>query len=83
MMKMKFIFAVPSGVDSLPDFCAFLSDISKLEGHFCDLPEKADKLDASVDDRSHKLAYIVTDVPPWYLCILLGTQVWQKVSLRV
>uniref|UniRef100_A0A8C6L4M8 Solute carrier family 23 member 4 n=1 Tax=Nothobranchius furzeri TaxID=105023 RepID=A0A8C6L4M8_NOTFU len=43
-------------------------------GRFCDLPEKADDLDSSIDGDCNKLAYIVTDAPPWYLCILLGTQ---------
>ncbi|XP_073506309.1 solute carrier family 23 member 1-like isoform X2 [Phyllobates terribilis] len=31
------------------------------------------KISPSDDDR-HKLAYMVTDVPPWYLCIFLGIQ---------
>uniref|UniRef100_A0A3B3XCW8 Uncharacterized protein n=1 Tax=Poecilia mexicana TaxID=48701 RepID=A0A3B3XCW8_9TELE len=31
-------------------------------------------LDSSVDEDTNKLAYCVTDVPPWYLSILLGTQ---------
>lgn len=56
-------------------FC--LSDQLKLEGRFCDLPEKEQDLDSSVDEDTNKLAYCVTDVPPWYLCILLGTQVCQ------
>lgn len=57
------------------------SDNSKLEGRFCDLPDKGDGLDSSMDEDNNKLAYSVTDVPPWYLCILLGTQVWQQISL--
>ncbi|XP_013890046.1 xan_ur_permease domain-containing protein [Austrofundulus limnaeus] len=45
-----------------------------LEGRFCDLPDKEVELDSSMDEDNNKLAYSVTDVPPWYLCILLGTQ---------
>ncbi|MEQ2221646.1 hypothetical protein ILYODFUR_017886, partial [Ilyodon furcidens] len=45
-----------------------------LEGRFCDLPEKGEDLDSSIDQNTNKLAYCITDVPPWYLCILLGTQ---------
>ncbi|XP_007903282.1 xan_ur_permease domain-containing protein isoform X1 [Callorhinchus milii] len=35
--------------------------------------EKSNKL-SSEDKNSNKLAYIITDVPPWYLCIFLGIQ---------
>ncbi|XP_061678612.1 xan_ur_permease domain-containing protein [Syngnathoides biaculeatus] len=47
-----------------------------LEGGFCDLPEAkhGEGSDTSVDEERSKLAYCVTDVPPWYLCILLGIQ---------
>ncbi|XP_041795450.1 xan_ur_permease domain-containing protein [Chelmon rostratus] len=47
-----------------------------LEGRFCDLPDAkhGEVLDTSVEGDSGKLAYCVTDVPPWYLCILLGIQ---------
>ncbi|XP_054881371.1 solute carrier family 23 member 2-like isoform X2 [Poeciliopsis prolifica] len=45
-----------------------------LEGGFCDLSEKGEDLDSSIDEDTNKLAYCVTDVPPWYLCILLGAQ---------
>ncbi|CAL8262258.1 unnamed protein product [Merluccius merluccius] len=41
---------------------------------YCDLlPQKEDEIsDCSTEDN--KLAYCVTDVPPWYLCIILGIQ---------
>ncbi|XP_020790725.1 xan_ur_permease domain-containing protein [Boleophthalmus pectinirostris] len=43
-----------------------------LEGRFCDLP--GEEVDSSVEEDNNKLAYCVTDVPPWYLCIILGIQ---------
>ncbi|XP_072291676.1 xan_ur_permease domain-containing protein [Eucyclogobius newberryi] len=47
-----------------------------LEGHFCDLPgtQHGDEVDSSAEGDNNKLAYCVTDVPPWYLCIILGIQ---------
>ncbi|XP_029378271.1 xan_ur_permease domain-containing protein [Echeneis naucrates] len=47
-----------------------------LETRFCDLPgpKNKDNQDSFVDGDSNKLAYCVTDVPPWYLCIILGIQ---------
>ncbi|XP_022605637.1 solute carrier family 23 member 1-like [Seriola dumerili] len=47
-----------------------------LEGRFCDLPDKKNggELNSLTDGDNNKLAYCVTDVPPWYLCIILGIQ---------
>uniref|UniRef100_A0A672ZTX2 Zgc:110789 n=1 Tax=Sphaeramia orbicularis TaxID=375764 RepID=A0A672ZTX2_9TELE len=47
-----------------------------LEGRFCDLPETqhGEELESSIEEDNNKLAYCVTDVPPWYLCIVLGIQ---------
>uniref|UniRef100_A0A3Q2XXK0 Solute carrier family 23 member 4 n=1 Tax=Hippocampus comes TaxID=109280 RepID=A0A3Q2XXK0_HIPCM len=47
----------------------------KLEERFCDVPEATHgDVDTPLDEEGNKLAYCVTDVPPWYLCILLGIQ---------
>uniref|UniRef100_A0AAR2LVY8 Solute carrier family 23 member 1 n=1 Tax=Pygocentrus nattereri TaxID=42514 RepID=A0AAR2LVY8_PYGNA len=40
---------------------------------FCGLPDGQDA-DTSEEDGRNKLAYCVTDAPPWYLCIILGIQ---------
>uniref|UniRef100_A0A9J8BUU7 Solute carrier family 23 member 4 n=1 Tax=Cyprinus carpio carpio TaxID=630221 RepID=A0A9J8BUU7_CYPCA len=43
--------------------------------HFCELPENENGSDRfSEEGDSGKLAYCVTDIPPWYLCIFLGIQ---------
>ncbi|KAM4746984.1 solute carrier family 23 member 1-like [Rhinophrynus dorsalis] len=36
--------------------------------------EEKQRKDLSTDNDRNKLAYSVTDVPPWYLCIFLGIQ---------
>ncbi|KAK2841979.1 hypothetical protein Q5P01_012179 [Channa striata] len=51
------------------------SYVFALEGRFSDLPDtKNREPNASVDEDGNKLAYCVTDAPPWYLCIILGIQ---------
>ncbi|KAI3371588.1 hypothetical protein L3Q82_024145 [Scortum barcoo] len=45
-----------------------------LEGRFCDLPDTKHGKETSMEGEGDKLVYCVTDVPPWYLCILLGIQ---------
>ncbi|KAJ8381806.1 hypothetical protein SKAU_G00025840 [Synaphobranchus kaupii] len=43
---------------------------------FCELPDGKDGQGVvlSETDRKRRLVYCVTDVPPWYLCIILGIQ---------
>ncbi|XP_061140074.1 xan_ur_permease domain-containing protein [Syngnathus typhle] len=54
-----------------PDNYAFA-----LESRICKLHETkhGEDVDTPTDEEGSKLAYCVTDVPPWYLCILLGIQ---------
>ncbi|XP_061773934.1 xan_ur_permease domain-containing protein isoform X1 [Nerophis ophidion] len=61
----------PEKESNEPDNYAFA-----LRGPFCDLqdPKHGEEVDSSVDDEGSKLVYSVTDVPPWYLCALLGIQ---------
>lgn len=59
----------------------------KLEGRFCDLSgtQHGEEVDSSTEENhnNNKLAYCVTDVPPWYLCIILGIQVRQHEHFQV
>ncbi|CAB1322939.1 unnamed protein product [Coregonus sp. 'balchen'] len=45
-----------------------------IDGRFCDLEKDGEGSDPSEEDDKNRLAYCVTDVPPWYLCIILGIQ---------
>ena len=47
------------------------------DSHLCYLSEEkaGDESEFSGEENRNKLAYCVTDVPPWYLCIILGIQV--------
>lgn len=69
----NFIFVTDPGL-------SFCLTVLKLEGRFCDLPDTkhGEELDRPLDEDNNKLAYCVTDVPPWYLCIILGIQVRQQ-----
>ncbi|XP_048862984.1 solute carrier family 23 member 1-like isoform X1 [Brienomyrus brachyistius] len=44
------------------------------KGHFCKLPGGPEDDDLLGKGSRSKLAYCITDVPPWYLCIVLGVQ---------
>ncbi|CDQ89162.1 unnamed protein product, partial [Oncorhynchus mykiss] len=45
-----------------------------IHGHFCELENDGEGSELSEEDDKNKLAYCVTDVPAWYLCIILGIQ---------
>ncbi|XP_053741705.1 xan_ur_permease domain-containing protein isoform X1 [Synchiropus splendidus] len=45
-----------------------------IDGQFCDIPDTKRKGEEAIDEDTNKLVYCVTDVPPWYLCIILGVQ---------
>ncbi|KAL7871092.1 hypothetical protein SRHO_G00085890 [Serrasalmus rhombeus] len=47
--------------------------VDGMVNRFCGLPDGQDA-DTSEEDGRNKLAYCVTDAPPWYLCIILGIQ---------
>ncbi|XP_041114403.1 solute carrier family 23 member 1-like [Polyodon spathula] len=49
----------------------------KKSEHVCKIPADDSERKKQLPDREaeqNKLAYSVTEVPPWYLCIILGTQ---------
>ncbi|XP_051886652.1 xan_ur_permease domain-containing protein [Pristis pectinata] len=52
-------------------------DIKNEDGsthHTSTLEKNGNKRPPSSKERANKMLYLVTDNPPWYLCILLGTQ---------
>ncbi|XP_060780332.1 xan_ur_permease domain-containing protein [Neoarius graeffei] len=48
-------------------------DAKSIVNNFCGLANDQ-STDVSEEDNKDKLAYCVTDVPPWHLCIILGIQ---------
>uniref|UniRef100_A0A4W5P803 Solute carrier family 23 member 4 n=1 Tax=Hucho hucho TaxID=62062 RepID=A0A4W5P803_9TELE len=67
-----------SDIMSVRPICApmntTLVSVLQIDGRFCDLKKDGEGSDLSEEDDKNKLAYCVTDVPPWYLCIILGIQ---------
>ncbi|CAI5785830.1 solute carrier family 23 member 1-like [Podarcis lilfordi] len=61
----------PNGLDNP----IFITDDG---GHYCNFPEAGATLPECEERQkgkdSSRLAYTVTDIPPWYLCIFLGIQ---------
>ncbi|KAK3570504.1 hypothetical protein QTP86_020079 [Hemibagrus guttatus] len=48
-------------------------DTEGMVNHFCGLTNDQNTALSEKDSRD-KLAYCVTDIPPWYLCVILGIQ---------
>lgn len=61
-------------------FCISKSVVEKVELQI--QPNDSKEQDVTVVD-SYKPVYGVEDVPPWYLCILLGFQVCSAVSFLI
>uniref|UniRef100_A0A9J7YHR4 Solute carrier family 23 member 4 n=1 Tax=Cyprinus carpio carpio TaxID=630221 RepID=A0A9J7YHR4_CYPCA len=65
------LMALEKTSDGLDNYAFAVDGIDR----FCELPENKNGSDHNSEDGdSNKLAYCVTDIPPWYLCIILGIQ---------